>query len=196
MTLATDRRLTLDEFIAYDDGSHNRYELVDGVLKPMSLGTGKHGSVIRFLASKFDREAERLGLDILAIQGNVGIQSPRGTRWDTCRIPDITVLTAELWDELQESEAIIRAGKGPALLVVEVVSPSTAQTDYRAKHSEYSVLDIPEYWIVDLEQGVVTVCTLVEGRYEDVEFRGEGAIVSSTFPELGLTVAEVLAGGR
>lgn len=196
MTLATDRRLTLDEFLAYDDGRNSRYELVDGVLKPMGLGTGKHGSVIQFLASKFDREAERLGLGILAIQGNVGIQSPRGTRWDTCRIPDITVLTAELWDELQESEAIIRAGKGPALLVVEVVSPSTAQTDYRAKHSEYSVLDIPEYWIVDLEQGLVTVCTLVEGRYEDVEFREAEVIVSATFSELGLTAAEVLAGGR
>lgn len=41
MTLATDRRFTLDEFIAYDDGTNSRYELVDGVLKPMSLGTGK-----------------------------------------------------------------------------------------------------------------------------------------------------------
>lgn len=141
-------------------------------------------------------KAGRLGLGILAIPGNVGIQSPRGTRWETCRIPDVTVLTAELWDALQESEAIIRAGKGPALLVVEVVSPSTAQTDYRAKHSEYSVLDIPEYWIVDLEQGVVTVCRLVEGRYEDVEFREAEVIVSSTFSELGLTAAEVLAGGR
>jgi Uma2 family endonuclease len=35
------------------------------------------------------------------------------------------------------------------LLVVEVVSPSTIAVDYRAKHSEYAVLDIAEYWIVD-----------------------------------------------
>lgn len=214
MTLATDKptlgktpfdpssseidppRLTLEEYLAYDDGTDNCYELIDGVLLPMSLGTGKHGGIIRFLANRFDQESERIKQDWIAIQGAVGIQSPRRTRWDTCRIPDITVLTLELWDDMQEREAVIRLNDGIPLLVVEVVSPSTVQIDYRAKHSEYAVLDIPEYWIIDPAQEKVTVCIWVEGRYEDVVYEGEAAVVSATFPELSLTAAQVLSGGR
>lgn len=208
MTLATDKpeftptppatrpeRLTLEEYLAYDDDTDTYYELVDGVLEPMSLGTGKHGSVIRYLANRFDRESERLQQDRIAIQGSVGIQSPRGTRWDTCRIPDITVLSLELWEAMQDREAVIRLNEGTPLLVVEVVSPSTAKNDYRAKHSEYAVLDIPEYWIVDPERQRVTVCTWVEGRYEDVEYEGDVALVSATFPELSLTATQIVSAG-
>lgn len=186
------QRLTLEEYLVYDDGTDTGYELVDGVLNPMSLGTGKHGGVIRYLATQFDQETARLGLNLIAIQGAVGIQSPRGTRWDTCRIPDITVLSLALWDQLQDREAVIRLNEGTPLLVVEVVSPSTTKTDYRSKHSEYAVLDIPEYWIVDLERQVVTICILVDGRYDDVEYQGEMAIASITFPALTLTAMQIL----
>lgn len=41
MTLATDRRLTLTEYLSYSDGTNRRYEFLDGILKPISLGTGK-----------------------------------------------------------------------------------------------------------------------------------------------------------
>ncbi|MEH2075471.1 MAG: Uma2 family endonuclease [Nostoc sp.] len=34
--------------------------------------------------------------------------------------------------------------------MLEVVSESTKTVDYRAKRVEYNVLNIPEYWIVDL----------------------------------------------
>ncbi len=35
MTVATDRRMTIQEFLVYDDGTDRRYELVDGVLVEM-----------------------------------------------------------------------------------------------------------------------------------------------------------------
>jgi Uma2 family endonuclease len=53
---------------------------------------------------------------------------------------------------------------------------------------------IPEYWIVDPVGQKVTVLTLVEGFYEQVEFRGNEIIVSHIFPELGLSVEQVLQG--
>jgi Uma2 family endonuclease len=77
---------------------------------------------------------------------------------------------------------------------VEVVSKSTISTDYRAKKAEYMVLDILEYWIVDPLQRQVTVCYLVEGAYDEAVFQGEEAIASRVFPELGLTVGQVLMG--
>lgn len=195
MTLATDRRYSLDEYLAYHDGTNTRYELIDGTLKPMSLGTGQHGGIAEFINDTFKAEIRRLQLPWISKDMKIGIQSPRGTRWETCRIPDVTVLTLELWQELQNREAVIRLSEPPPLLVVEVVSPSTIQEDYRAKHSEYAVLDIPEYWIVDAERGCVTLCSLDEGRYQEHEFQGEAAIISPTFSELQVTVSQLLKAG-
>ena len=193
MTIAT-QRFTLDEYLAYDDGSDGRYELVNGELVPMGLGTGRHGAIIKRLERVLDDEIARLGQPWIALAGTVGLQSPRGDAWDTVRIPDVTVLTLAQWEALQDREAVVRLNEPPPLLVVEVVSESTKSTDYRAKRAEYSVLDIPEYWIVDPLKEQVTVCTLLEGWYEAAEYRAEAAIASQMFAGLTLTFETILQG--
>jgi Uma2 family endonuclease len=74
--------------------------------------------------------------------------------------------------------------------------PSTRSDDYGAKWSEYAVLDSAEYWIVDGEKQIVTICTLVNGRYHDVVFQGDPRIVSQGFPELGLSANQILNASR
>jgi Uma2 family endonuclease len=196
MTIATIKRITLAEYLAYDDGTDTRYELVDGELTSMSLGTGEHGDISEFLNDEFKAEIKRLGLDWVAKDMKIGIQSPRGTRWETARVPDVVVLPLEQWNSLKKRESLIPLNEPPPLLVVEVVSPSTVSVDYRAKHSEYAVLDIPEYWIVDPIDLEVTVCVLKDGAYSDEVFVGDMTIVSPTFPELGLKASEVLNTSR
>jgi Uma2 family endonuclease len=105
----------------------------------------------------------------------------------------VTVLPIEQWETLANREAVIELDEPPPILVVEVVSESTKTADYRSKRSEYAVLNIPEYWIVDPLSEVVTVCTLVEGFYDAVQFRDGERIFCCTFPELELTAAQVLA---
>jgi Uma2 family endonuclease len=196
MTIATTNKMTLSEYLTYDDGADTLYELVDGELARMSLGTGEHGDISEFLNDEFKAEIKRLGLDWVAKDMKIGIQSPRGTRWETARIPDVVVLPLEQWNSLKKRESLIPLNEPPPLLVVEVVSPSTVTVDYRAKHSEYAVLDIPEYWIVDPINLKVTVCVLKDGAYSDEVFVGEITIVSPMFPELGLKVSEVLNASR
>jgi Uma2 family endonuclease len=207
MTLATDRpiikdspvvleRLSLTEYLTYDDGTDTRYELVDGVLIPMSVGTGKHGRVTEFTRDELKAEIKRSNRSWTATDMKIGVQSPRGTRWDTCRIPDITVIPTAQWEEMDDREAVVRLNDPTPILVIEVVSPSTAKDDYRAKHSEYAVLDIPEYWIIDPVKAQVTICSLLDGAYDDRIFLGEETIVSPTFPELDLTAEQILAAKR
>jgi Uma2 family endonuclease len=196
MTIATTKKMTLAEYLIYDDGMDTRYELVDGELARMSLGTGEHGDISEFLNDEFKAEIKRLGLDLIAKDMKIGIQSPRGTRWETARIPDVVVLPLEQWNSLKKRESFIPLNEPPPLLVVEVVSPSTVSVDYRAKHSEYAVLDIPEYWIVDPIDRKVTVCVLKDGAYSDEVFVSDLTIVSPTFPELGLKALEVLNASR
>ena len=193
MTVAT-RKLTFEEYLAYDDGTNIRYELVNGGLVPMAVGTGKHGSIIEFLNEQFKDAAKSTSQPWTSKDTKIAVRSPRGGRWDTARIPDVTVLSIAQWQALQEREAVIELNDSPPVLVVEVVSESTASTDYRAKHSEYAVLDILEYWIVDPLAETVTICQLNEGRYDDAVFNGEMPIVSIIFPTLKLTAAQVLDG--
>ena len=193
MTIAT-QRLTLDEYLTYDDGSDRRYELVKGELQPMGLGAGTHGAIIKRLERLFDGQIELAQQPWIALATAVGLQSPRIDRWDTVRIPDLSVLTLEQWDSLQSREAVIRLNEPPPLLVVEVVSESTKSTDYRAKRAEYSVLDISEYWIVDPLLNQVTICTLLEGWYEATVYKGQDAIASPVFSAIALTAENMLQG--
>lgn len=193
MAIAT-QRLTLDDYLNYDDGSDTTYELVNGELVPMTLGMGQHGEIADFINSCFRSEIKRLGRDWVSKQMVIGIQSPRGDCWDTVRIPDVVVLPLAQWRELQNREAAIRLNEPPPILVVEIVSESTKRVDYRAKRAEYSVLDIPEYWIIDPLSAKVTLLTLTEGWYDAIEFTGADAVQSATFPELTQTVEQILNG--
>lgn len=187
-------RLSLEEYLKYDDGTNTRFELCDGELIAMSLGFGRHGEISDSLNSHFRDHIESKGLNWVSKQMVIGVQSPRGGRWETVRIPDVVVIERSQWRDLQNREAIITLNQSPPLLVVEVVSESTKSTDYRTKRSEYSVLDIGEYWIVDPLDEKVTVLTLKEGWYDATEFSGISSIQSATFPKIELTAEKILSG--
>jgi Uma2 family endonuclease len=193
MTITT-QKVTFEEYLNYDDGTDTRYELVDGELVAMSLGTGKHGGIAEFLHEQFRSQIQQKGLPWTCKQMTVGVRSPRGRNWDTSRIPDVTVLSIAQWEVMADREAVINLNEPPPLLVVEVVSPSTQTDDYRSKRSEYGLLEISEYWIVDPIAQKVTLCVLDHEFYDATGFRGDEFIVSPTFSDLTLTAAQVLAG--
>ncbi len=189
MTISVDR-LTFAEYLKYTDGSDRSYELVNGELILMSLGTGKHGAIIKCLERTLETEITNQNRDWVVLPGLVGVRSPRSGKWDTCRIPDLMVIPLEQWQTLETP--VIEFTEPPPILVVEIVSESTKNTDYRAKRSEYSILDIPEYWIVDSLLAKITILTLDDGWYEPAEFQGDDLIQSPTFPNLQLSVDRLL----
>jgi Uma2 family endonuclease len=190
------RRMTLKEFLAYDDGTETRYELVDGVLVEMSLGTGKHSGVIRRLAKRLEAQAEQQGTDWIAIQGLVGIETDVPGKKDYVRIPDVTVMSEAQWNVMEDrpGSATIFQNEPAPIVVVEVLSPSTKSTDLTDKRSEYAKRGISEYWMINPKASDIKVLRLENGVYVEVGvFQGEDAIVSPTFPELTLTTAQVLS---
>ena len=193
MTVTTNR-LTIEEYLQYDDGTDTLYELVNGQLSDIALGTGRHGELADFINTQLRGEISRLQRDWVSKQMAIGVQSPRGDRWDTVRIPDVVVIPKEQWRNLQNREAVILLNEDAPLLVVEVVSESTKRVDYRAKRAEYSVLNIPEYWILDSFEGKITIFTLAEGWYDEAVFTESDRLISPTFPELNLTVNQVFQG--
>lgn len=181
----TKRRFTFEEYLAYDD-SDNCYELVNGELVLMTLPTGRHADIVDLLQDAFKAEIKRLNLNWSVRLGNVGVRSSE----TKSRIPDLVVMTELQRQALRDIAAVLQS---PPPLVVEVVSETTKTVDYRSKRSEYAVVDIPEYWIVDPLEDKMTLLLLVEGLYEETVFRGNERIISATFPELVLTAQQVLA---
>lgn len=185
------QKLTFQEYLVYDDGTDTQYELVEGELVAMSLGTGKHGAIAEFLTDHLKAIIRQAQQPWTAKQMLIGVRSPRGRRWETCRIPDVLVLEQKQWLAMAEREAIIDLIDPPPLLAVEVVSPSTRTDDYRSKRAEYGLLEIPEYWIVDPLTAEFTVCVLEHQFYDSISYKDDQKIQSPLFPTLNLAATQV-----
>ncbi|KYC40679.1 hypothetical protein WA1_23850 [Scytonema hofmannii PCC 7110] len=191
MTTVT-KKLTFEEYLAYDDGTDNRYELVDGELVEMPPETKRNNSIAIYLLSKF---LKLVPLDLICHKDTEIVVTGNRTR---VRLPDLMILTEELRAAIGGKRATITQDMPSPSLVVEVVSPGKVNEDrdYRYKRSEYAARGILEYWIVDPGNARVTVLTLVEGFYEESVFQGSDLITSTTFPDLKLTALQVLEAGE
>jgi len=182
-------KLTFDEYLTYDDGTDNRYELEDGVLIPMTPASPIHSDIVEIVYDTFKAEVKRLGLDLKVKQGDVGVR----TRFSRSRQPDIAIIQGEDWRRLRQfkKSAILEV---PALIVVEVVSPGedNENRDYIKKMTEYAEFGIYEYWIIDPLTEQITINFLINGSYQNTIFTGQQRIISQLFPELNLTVEQIL----
>jgi Uma2 family endonuclease len=184
MTTLLTTKLTFKDYLTYDDGTDNQYELEDGVLIPMNPPIGLHTLIIRFLTNIFETEIKRLSLPWAALQ-MLGVRTaPRRSR-----LPDLCIIPVEIVREYLDTSAIIESG---AVLAIELVSPESIKRDYRFKRAEYAAFGIPEYWIVDPIEKKVTLLLLVEGLYEEVVYRNNDLIASQIFPELRVTANQIL----
>lgn len=179
--------LTFEDYLAYDDGTDNRYELIDGRLELMNPPRVEHFLIAKFLEQQLDAEIQRLSLPWLTFR-EAGVR----TGFNKSRLTDLCIVTQEQAKELLGQAAVFQTAP---LLIVEVVSPDSIARDYRYKRSEYAALEVPEYWIVDPLEAKVTVLRWEEGWYEELFLTGEQPIVSPTLPELTLTVDRILAAG-
>jgi Uma2 family endonuclease len=182
----TKKTYTFEEYLEYYDDTDLKYELVNGELIPMPPASGLHALILVFMYNVLQAEIKRLKLDWTVMPGNIGVR----TAQNKSRIPDLAIITESQRQELREMTSAVL--QYPPLLAVEIVSPGNAVDDYRYKQAEYAVREIPEYWIVDPVEAKVFVLKLVDGLYEPTEFSENQEIKSSIFPELTLTVEQVL----
>ncbi len=188
--IVASKKMSLEEYLNFDDGTDTRYELENGELIVRSPESDLNQRIAIFLLSLFLQQGIppyrlRIGAEIVV----------NGSR-ATSRLPDLMVLSEELAEALEgSSRSTVTIDMPPPLLVVEVVSPRQENRDYRYKRSEYAARGIAEYWIVDPIQQRVTVLEWVEGLYEETVYTGECAIASPVLGVLELTAQTLLQGG-
>lgn len=87
-----------------------------------------------------------------------------------------------------------RGIEGAPTLVVEIVSPSTRETDRHTKRRLYASSGLPWYWIVDPESRAVEVYTLEAGSYAlNARLAGDEPLSPEPFSELALPAASLWA---
>ncbi|MEH6875064.1 MAG: Uma2 family endonuclease [Candidatus Competibacter sp.] len=180
------RLLSFEEYLAYDDNTDNRYELVDGALVTMTPPLISHLDIAKLIERCFDQEIQRLELPWRCYREaglRVGIRKSR--------IMDVCVIEKDYVDALRASGSVA-VFENPPRLVVEIVSPESIRRDYRYKRSEYAAVEVPEYWIVDPIEQKISILLLEEGLYEAHEFTGSQHIISPSFPELKPTAEHIL----
>ncbi len=186
MTVATSR-MTLADFLAYDDGSDQRYELENGEMILMPAESDINQRIASFLFALF------LGLGIPSYRLRIGLEVAVNSTHVGVRLPDLALLSEEGAEELAGAKRSIVSMDMPApLLLVEVVSKGQEKRDYRHKRSEYAARGVAEYWIVDPLAAQVTILELVDGFYEEQDFKDADCLISTVFPELNLTAAQTL----
>lgn len=195
MTIAPSKRLTLEEYLDYDDGTDTRYELVDGVLVEMGAENPLNNTIAIFLISYFLQQG--IPYYQLATGHQIAVSSIKAT----ARQPDLVVHTEASATAILSGSRLLMPDMPAPMLVVEVVSsndtdPKSRERDYKEKRAEYAARQIPEYWIVDPIATVVLVLTLAGEQYCESSFIGKQKLVSPGFPNLNLTAEQVLKAGR
>ncbi|XGV99913.1 MAG: Uma2 family endonuclease [Leptolyngbya sp. BL-A-14] len=185
--------MTMAEYLAYDDGTDTRYELVDGVLVEMPTESPENCKLAKLLMLEL---AKHIAIVLINLKDMEIVVSGKRAK---VRLPDLTVLSEEGYATLsgQRSNTITQE-MPPPILVVEVVSPGAENRDrdYRYKRTEYAARGIAEYWIIDPERQQVTLCLWVNGQYEDTVYRGDTPLASTVIPGFRLSAAQILAFGQ
>ncbi len=194
MAIAPPKRLTLEDYLTYDDGTDTRYELVDGVLVAMGTEHPLNNTIISFLFAVF------LGLGVPYYRLAIGHQIAVSSQKATARQPDLVLHTEASARAILSGSRVLMPEMPAPLLVVEVVSssdndPASRNRDYTEKRVEYAERGIPEYWIVDPIASVVWILTLRDNQDRESQLTGTDRLVSPSFPDLALTAEQVLKAG-
>lgn len=148
-----------------EDG--NRYEVLHGALLVTPAPRKVHQRTVLTLARRIADFLDRYPVGEVYPGGDV--QKGPGS----LVIPDLLV-----HDSVAAGIDSWNTGRVP-LLVVEVISPSTAENDRFRKRRFYQELGVPLYWLVDPDARVVEVWT-PEGHFpatehEEIRWHPEGA---------------------
>ncbi len=179
------RKMTLEEYLTYDDGTDQRYEFDEGYLIFMPPATGQHELIISFLLTYFSQAIQQQKLDLFAYASGVEFL----TRPQQPRKPDICLISRQQAQTIWGVSAILST---PPVLAVEVVSPESIKRDYQIKLREYAQAGVPEYWIIDPLQEKITVLLLQKGDYLTQEFVGNQVVRSNLFPNWTIQVEQML----
>lgn len=174
--------LSLEEYLALPEDS--RFEIVDGLLRPMTRSGKRNRTVQRRLANKLEEQAPR---DLFVVEEEIVVfkAAPPSTR-----IPDVSVCRRDAIIDPDTNHV----SAADVLLVVEVVSPGSETDDRYHKPGDYARNGIPYFWRVELNPDIEVVTYRLEGSVyrEAGAFQRGQHIADQRLPWIDIDVTDLL----
>jgi Uma2 family endonuclease len=181
MATKTKSRLTVEQYLKKYEGAEGRHELVDGEVLKMAVETARHVRAKRRATLIFEKAVRRSKRDCEVFADGMTI---RIDKWNA-REP---VVSVQCGVKVHDDSLIL----DNAVIVVEVVSPSSELRDvYRKLIDYFSVASIQHYLIVDQFKKVVLHNKRTGKDSYMSRILGKGT-VELTPPGLSVSVSDLL----
>jgi len=174
-------RKTVDDFMKLPEGA--RAELIEGEI---------------FMSPSPKARHQRVGMNLtVELTGFIRLGNAGQLLAAPCdvHLPSGDIVQPDLIFVSTRNQGIIQDWiRGVPDLLVEIVSPDAPERDRIVKRRLYERNGVPEYWIVDPQEGSVEVLSLKAGAYASHGFFEKADTVTSpSIPGLSLPVASLLA---
>lgn len=183
MSEAAFGRMTVEEFLRWDDGTDTRYELIDGVPVAMAPPAEAHRILMTRLGSRIDaRLAARRPCNA---QVEAGVL--RADRGDSYFVADVAVTC-------RPNERGRQAIADP-ILIVEILSPGTEHHDRRTKLPAYrQIPSVSEILLLDSEEAYAEIHRKSGEAWVTELVQGLGARLRLSSVDLEIAMAELYDG--
>jgi Uma2 family endonuclease len=181
------RLYNLDEFWALPEpADYSKLELIRGVLYMSPPPTSEHDSLVSHLTELLLDELKRLGMPGSLFFPRAGIYTYFPDSWLE---PDLFYLSKA------SMEYFSNRPRTRADLVIEILSPSTAQYDRTTKADSYAALGVGEMWLIDGEARTVEVRGggSLAGWQTTRKYSADETLESDVVPGLTLAIGALFA---
>ena len=183
MSEAAVRRMSLDEFLRWDDGTDACYELIDGVAVAMAPPAEAHRILAVRLVSRIDAALQNRRPCNAQIEPGV----VRPDRADSYYVPDIAVTC-------EPNEPGRQAMVDP-ILIVEILSPSTERSDRRLKLPAYQKIEsVREILLIDADSRHAELYRRANSHWGIELVRGAEAVLFLASVELRVPMLDLYEG--
>jgi Uma2 family endonuclease len=175
------RRMTYSELLKMpEDGP--RIELYDGEVWEMPSASVNHQQVsmnTAFLLREYENRA-----------GGRALAAPLDVIFS-----ELNVVQPDVLYFVPERVALLKKGPRPRHrpdLVVEILSPTTVSNDRGRKLRMFARYEVPEYWILDINERALEIRSLRGSFYEvTVKASGDAVVTSPLLTDLSFTLSRL-----
>lgn len=171
---------TYEEYVSFENGSNVKHEFLDGQIYAMAGGTAEHAALAA--ASIGQLYAQLRGSECVPFTSDLRVHTNSGLT----TYPDVSVICGRA-----EYNEVDKRGATNPILIIEVMSRSTAEYDAGEKLEHYKTLQtLKQYVLVSHREHSLTVWTREEDAWQSVRVR-EGEVANLEAIRATLDVREL-----
>jgi Uma2 family endonuclease len=164
----------------------DRVELIKGfILKISPAPSMIHQRISNNLTGCFYENMKRKPCNVFQAPFDVRLPIASAKKDSTVVQPDLCIIC-------DESKLDARGCNGTPDLMIEIISSNNSKHDVHTKFNLYQEAGVKEYWMIEPNDKIILVYTLVNSEFIGLKPQVEGEnIKSPLFPELNIAIEDV-----